>query len=598
MRQTNPVIAPQDFLMKSPTGIAGLDELTHGGLPMGRPTLLCGAAGSGKTIFSLEFLVNGIQEYGEPGIFLAFEETAEDLAKNVSSLGFDLRSLEEDGKLIVDYVHVDRSQIAVAGAYDLEGLFIRLQSSVNAIGAKRVVVDTLETIFSGFDNPALLRNEVRRLFRWFKERGLTVIITAERGEGQLTRSGLEEYVSDCVIMLDHRVNDQLSTRRLRVVKYRGSVHGTNEYPFLIDEKGISVLPLSALGLNHEVSNERISSGVQKLDEMLEGKGYFRGSTILVSGTAGSGKTSLSCILADATCRGGERCLYFAFEESPAQIMRNMRSIGLDLKQWQDAGLLRFLASRPSLHGLEMHLVQIMRLVSEFKPALVIIDPIFNLIDMGSVAEINSILIRLIDHLKTLQITTFFSNLTTGEKSSSEATDVGISSLIDTWLFVQDIESSGERNRGLYVLKSRGMAHSNQIREFQLTDNGILLQEVYLGPGGVLTGSLRLSQESEERATALLLDQEINSQQMQLERKRNAMEARVTALQAELQAEEEELKRHILIKKAEQKQLNKNRSDMGQRRQGGPDSNGQGLATVGQNGSGAQGVQAKDGSPNA
>lgn len=586
MRQVRQVAAPQDILRKTPTGIAGLDELTHGGLPKGRPTLLCGAAGSGKTIFGLEFLVNGIQDYGEPGIFLAFEETAEDLAKNVSSLGFDLRSLEDEGKLIVDYVHVDGSQIAVAGAYDLEGLFIRLQSSVQAIGAKRVVVDTLETIFSGFDNPSLLRNEVRRLFNWFKERELTVIITAERGEGQLTRAGLEEYVSDCVIMLDHRVSEQLSTRRLRVVKYRGSVHGTNEYPFLIDDKGISVLPLSALGLNHEVSNERISSGVLKLDEMLEGKGYFRGSTILVSGTAGSGKTSLSCILADATCRGGERCLYFAFEESPAQIMRNMRSIGLDLKQWQEAGLLRFLASRPSLHGLEMHLVQIMRLVEEFKPALVIIDPISNLIDMGSVAEINSILIRLIDHLKTQQITTFFTNLTSGAAASSGATEVGISSLIDTWLFVQDIESSGERNRGLYVLKSRGMAHSNQIREFQLTDNGISLQEVYLGPGGVLTGSLRLSQESEERATALLLDQEINSQQMQLERKRNAMEARVAALQAELQAEEEELKRHILIKKAEQKQLNKDRSDMGQRRQGGPDSNSQSFSNTGQNGSGA------------
>jgi len=597
MRHVNPAIAPQDILLKTPTGIAGLDELTHGGLPKGRPTLLCGAAGSGKTIFGLEFLVNGIQEYGEPGIFLAFEETSEDLAKNVSSLGFDLRSLEEGGKLIVDYVQVDRSQMAFAGEYDLEGLFIRLQSSVDAIGAKRVVVDTLETIFCGFDNPALLRNEIRRLFRWFKDRELTVIITAERGEGQLTRAGLEEYVSDCVIMLDHRVSEQLSTRRLRVVKYRGSVHGTNEYPFLIDENGISVLPLSALGLNHEVSNERISSGVPRLDEMLEGKGYFRGSTILVSGTAGSGKTSLSCILADATCRGGERCLYFAFEESPAQIMRNMRSIGLDLKQWQEGGLLRFLASRPSLHGLEMHLVQIMRLVGEFKPALVIIDPISNLIDMGSAAEINSILIRLIDHLKTLQITTFFSNLTSGAASSSEATEVGISSLIDTWLFVQDIESSGERNRGLYVLKSRGMAHSNQIREFQLSDNGITLQEVYLGPGGVLTGSLRLSQESEERATALLLDQEINSQQMQLDRKRNAMEARVAALQAELQAEEEELKRHILIKKAEQKQLNKDRSDMGQRRQGGPDSNGHGIPNNGHNGSGLP-ARTKEGSPHA
>jgi circadian clock protein KaiC len=572
MRSVHATIAPQDILRKVPTGISGLDEITHGGLPYGRPTLICGSAGCGKTIFGLEFLVNGIKEYDEPGIFLAFEETAEDLAKNVSSLGFDLRTLEETDKLIVDYIHIDRSQIAVAGAFDLEGLFIRLQSSVDAIGAKRVVVDTLETIFSSFENSSMLRDEIRRLFRWFKERELTVVITAERGEGQLTRQGLEEYVSDCVIVLDHRVIDQLSTRRLRVVKYRGSVHGTNEYPFLIDGQGISVLPLSALGLNHEVSNERITSGVPELDDMLEGKGYYRGSTILVSGGAGSGKTSLSCILADATCRNGGRCLYFAFEESPAQIKRNMRSIGLDLKQWLNKGLLQFHASRPSLHGLEMHLVQIMRLIGEFKPDLVILDPISNLISMGSAAEINSILVRLIDHLKTLQITTFFTNLTS--ETASDATEMGISSLIDTWLLVRDIESSGERNRGLYVLKSRGMAHSNQIREFQLTDNGINLQEVYLGPGGVLTGSLRLTQESREKASALLLDQEINSQQMQLERKRKAMEARVAALQAELLAEEEELKRHILIKQAEQKQVTKDRSDMGQRRQGGPDSNSQ------------------------
>ncbi len=570
MRAPTSTIAPQDILGKVPTGISGLDEITRGGLPYGRPTLICGSAGCGKTIFGLEFLVNGIQEYNEPGIFLAFEETAGDLAKNVSSLGFDLRTLEETNKLIVDFVHIDRSQIAVAGAYDLEGLFIRLQSSVDAIGAKRVVVDTLETIFSGFDNPGLLRDEIRRLFRWFKERELTVIITAERGEGRLTRQGLEEYVSDCVIILDHRVIDQLSTRRLRVVKYRGSVHGTNEYPFLIDDHGISVLPLSALGLNHEVSDVRISSGVAELDEMLEGKGYYRGSTILVSGGAGSGKTSLSCILADATCRSGNRCLYFAFEESPAQIKRNMRSIGLNLEQWLDKGILQFHASRPSLHGLEMHLVQIMRLIGEFQPDLVILDPISNLISMGSAAEINSILVRLIDHLKTLQITTFFGNLTSD--AASEATEIGISSLIDTWLLVRNIESGGERNRGLYVLKSRGMAHSNQIREFQLTDNGVHLQKVYLGPGGVLAGSQRLTQESKEKASALLLDQEINSQQMQLDRKRKAMEARVAVLQAELMAEEEELKRHILIKKAEQKQVSKDRSDMGQRRQGGADAN--------------------------
>lgn len=570
----------QDVLAKAPTGISGLDEITNGGLPRGRPTLICGSAGCGKTIFGLEFLVRGIEDHGENGVFVAFEEMPEDLYKNVASLGFDLRDLEARDKLVVDYIHVDRSQIAVAGSFNLEGLFLRLQSAVEGIGAKRVVVDTLETIFSGFDNPALLRDELRRLFRWFKERELTVIITAERGDGALTRQGLEEYVSDCVIMLDHRVTDQISTRRLRVVKYRGSVHGTNEYPFLIDERGISVLPLSSLGMEHEVSDERISTGVPRLDTMLEGKGYYRGSTVMVTGTAGSGKTSLANHLADATCRRGERCLYFAFEESPAQIMRNMRSIGLDLRPWVDKGLLRFQASRPSVHGLEMHLVQIMRQVREFKPSVVVVDPVSNLTAMGSTSDINSLLVRLIDYLKVLQVTAFFTSLTSGAAVSVEATEMGISSLIDTWLLVRDLESNGERNRGLYVLKSRGMAHSNQIREFQLTARGINLLDVYQGAAGVLTGSQRLSQEARERAEALALEQEIQAQQIEMERKRKAMEARIAALEAEMSAEEETLRRAIQIKKTRQERITEDRGDMARHRQADAGGNGHARAKEG------------------
>lgn len=568
-----------DILLKTPSGIQGLDELTHGGLPQGRPTLICGGTGCGKTLFGLSFLVNGIRDFGEPGVFIAFEETADDLAKNVSSLGFDLHDLEARDLLTVDYIHVDKSQIAVAGAYDLEGLFLRLQTAVDSIGAKRVVVDTLETIFGAFDNPSLLRDELKRLFRWFKDRGLTVIITAERGEGTLTRQGFEEYVSDCVIMLDHRVNDQVSTRRIRIVKYRGSVHGTNEYPFLIDEEGISVLPLSSLSLDHEVSEERVSTGVERLDAMLEGRGYYRGTSVMVTGTAGSGKTSLANHLADATCRRGERVLYFAFEESPAQIKRNMLSIGLDLEPWVNEGLLRFQAARPSVHGLEMHLVHIMRLVRSFHPDVVILDPVTNLTSMSNASDVNSLLVRLIDFLKIRKITAFFTSLTPGG-TGKEATDMGISSLIDTWLLLRDLESSGERNRGLYVLKSRGMAHSNQIREFLLTDRGIDLLDVYQGPGGVLTGSQRLAQENRERAAALSLEQEVQAQEIEVARKRRAMEARIAALHAELACEEESLRRAIQIKKGQQERLRLDREQTADKRLDATEKNGRRTAMEG------------------
>jgi len=464
---------PVESLPKAPTGIAGLDEIILGGLPQGRPTLICGGAGSGKTLFAMEFLLRGVLQFDEPGVFMAFEETEQDLAQNVRSLGFDVEDLVAKKKLAVDYVRVERSEIDETGEYDLEGLFVRLGAAIDEVGAKRVVLDTLESLFSGFSNPALLRAELRRLFRWLKDRGVTAVITGERGEGALTRQGLEEYVSDCVILLDHRVVDQVSTRRLRIVKYRGTSHGTNEYPFLIDEQGISVLPLTSVRLDHPASEERISSGVPALDAMLGGKGYFRGSSIMISGTAGTGKSSMAAHFAHATCLRGERCLLFAFEESPAQILRNMRSIGLDLQRWIAKGLLRIESSRPTLFGLEMHLVHIHKHVKHFDPQVVIIDPISNFSASDSLAQAEAMLVRLIDFLKTQGVTAMLVSLT---PNTREAQGSGISSLIDTWLSLHDIEVGAEHRRVLHVLKSRGMQHSNQVREFLLTSKGITLPD--------------------------------------------------------------------------------------------------------------------------
>jgi circadian clock protein KaiC len=527
-------------LPKCPTGITGLDEITGGGLPRGRTTLVCGGAGSGKTLLGMEFLVRGATDFGEPGVFVAFEETRDELTQNVASLGFDLTRLAERQLIHVDHVRVDRSEIEATGDYDLEGLFIRLGHAIDTIKAKRVVLDTIETLFGGLSNAAILRSELRRLFRWLNDRGVTTVITGERGGGpSLTRHGLEEYVSDCVIVLDHRVNEQVSTRRLRVVKYRGSTHGANEYPFLIDQGGISVLPITSLGLEHAVSDERISSGVPRLDAMLGGKGYFRGSSVLVSGTAGTGKTSLAASFADATCRRGERCLYLSFEESQGQMVRNMRSIGLDLEPWIAQGLLRFHAARPTLSGLEMHLLAIHKLVQEVQPSAVVIDPISAFVGSGDQSDAGSMVLRLADFLKGRQITAFLTNLVTGNQAQ-EATELSISSLIDTWLLVRDIELGGERNRGLYVLKSRGMSHSNQIREFLLTDHGVELVNAYVGAGGVLVGSMRLTQESQERAAAKAREDEIGRRQRTIERKRLAVEAQVAALRVELESDEEEL----------------------------------------------------------
>ena len=521
---------------KCPTGVRGLDEITSGGVPVGRPTLVCGNAGCGKTLMAMEFLVRGATEYGEPGVFMAFEETAAELASNVASLGFDLNGLIAERKLAIDYVHIERSEIEQSGEYDLEGLFVRLKHAIDSVGAKRVVLDTVEALFSGFTNHNILRAELRRLFRWLKTAGVTAIITGERGDGTLTRHGIEEYVSDCVILLDHRVIDQISTRRMRIIKYRGSVHGTNEYPFLIDERGISVMPITSLGLNYAASRDRISSGVARLDAMLGGKGYYRGSSVLVSGTAGSGKTSMAAHFVQAACERGSRCLYFLFEESPAQMVRNMRSIGIDLDPLVKKGLLAFMAARPTAYGLEVHLATIHKTVEEFQPDVVVVDPISTFSTHANDDEVKAMLVRLIDFLKAHGITVLLINLTTAGQAL-EHTDAQISSLIDTWLLLRDTELNGERNRVLYVLKSRGMAHSNQLREFVLTSHGVELKDVYLGANGVLTGSARLMQEARDAAETIRSVRELDRQQANLRRKRSQIQVQIAALNEELAANE-------------------------------------------------------------
>ena len=464
-------------LAKSPTGIHGLDEITGGGLPRGRPTLVAGGAGCGKTLMAMEFLVNGAVQYDEPGIFVAFEESAEELAQNVTSLGFDLKDLSKHKKLIIDYVRIERAEIEETGEYDLDGLFIRLGNAIDILGARRVVLDTLEVLFAALSNHAILRAELQRLFRWLKSKGVTAIVTAERGNGTLTRFGLEEYVADCVIVLDHRIIEQVSTRRLRIVKYRGSLHGTNEYPFLIGKNGISVLPITSLGLEHKVPSGRISSGVKELDDMLGGKGFHRGSSILISGTAGTGKTSLASSFVDGACRRGETCLYFAFEESPSQILRNMRSIGMDLAPHVKKGLLQFHASRPTVHGLEMHLVTIYDLIKEHNPEVLVLDPVTDFTAIGSKAEVKAAITRIIDFLKSSQITALFTSYVREEDVDASIT--GISSLIDTWISLRSLENNGEHHRGLFIMKSRGMSHSNQVRSFQLTGHGIRIGEMDL-----------------------------------------------------------------------------------------------------------------------
>jgi circadian clock protein KaiC len=524
-------------LSKAPSGIDGLDEITFGGLPAGRPTLIAGAAGCGKTLFALTFLVKGATVYDEPGVLMSFEERADDLIANVSSLGYDLPKLIAENRLIIDYVRVERSEIEQSGEYDLEGLFVRIGHAIDKIGAKRVVLDTLEALFSGLGDGPVLRAELRRLFQWLKDRGVSALITAERGaEGQLTRHGLEEYVSDCVIALDNRVDEQITTRRLRVLKYRGSAHGTNEYPFLIDAGGISVLPVTSAGLSHSISDEVVSSGIPGIDAMLGIGGYFAGSSVLLSGPSGTGKTTFGSKFVDAACRAGRRAIYFSFEESPEQIVRNMHSVGMDLGAHVKSGLLRFESTRPSLFGLEMHLVLMIRQIEEFDPAVVVIDPISAF--RGSESEIHATLLRLVDYLKVKGITVVFNNLVNGDRD--DRNEQSLSSLMDVWIGLHDLQANGERNRGLFVLKARGMSHSNQIREYRLGSDGVTLIAPYIGPNGVLTGSARIVQEAQEEAAAQERRDEVNRRQREFLEKRNAAEREIAQTREALAREEAEL----------------------------------------------------------
>jgi circadian clock protein KaiC len=523
-------------LPKTLTGIVGLDDLTLGGLPTGRPTLLCGAPGCGKTLFALTFLVNGATRFAEPGVFMSFEERSQDLTENVASLGYDLDSLISEAKIAVDHVRIERAEIEESGEYDLEGLFVRLGHAIDTIGAKRVVLDTLEALFSGLTDTAILRSELRRLFTWLKEKGVTAIITAERGDGQLTRYGIEEYVSDCVILLDNRVQDQVTTRRLRVIKYRGSAHGTNEYPFLIDEKGISVLPITSAGLNHTTSSEVVSSGVPDLDAMLGVGGYYRGSSVLISGLAGTGKSTFAAAFVEAACKRGERCLYFAFEESPGQVVRNMRSVGIDLAPHLNSGL-RFEAARPSLFGFEMHLARMNREIEMFGPTAVVVDPISAF--RGPNPEIHATLVRVADICKTKGITAIFTSLSSVDEGLNES-ERSVSSLMDVWISLQDKESNGERNRVLYLLKARGMNHSNQLREYRLTSNGIGLIAPYIGQEGVLTGAARLAQEAREREVEVSRHQQTELRKREMARRRSLVERQIEELRAAVDAEEAEI----------------------------------------------------------
>jgi circadian clock protein KaiC len=557
--------SPVIILPKCPTGIQGLDEITGGGLPRGRPTLICGGAGCGKTLLAAEFLVRGVTQFDEPGVFMAFEETEAELKANVASLGFDLAGLVRRKKILVDYVHIEPGEIHESGEYDLEGLFVRLNHAIDTVGAKRVVLDTLEALFAGLRDEAILRAELRRLFRWLKVKGVTAVITAERGREQLTRHGLEEYVSDCVILLDHRVNDQIATRHLRVVKYRGAMHGTNEFPFLIGDTGISVLPITSLALSHKVSNERIATGIPRLDAMLGGRGFFRGSSILLTGTPGTGKTIISANFAQAAARRGERVLFFSFEESPNQIIRNMHSIGLRLEPLVRSGLVRFHSARPSLYGLEMHLATMFKEIAAFRPAVVIMDPITSLMDAGTPSEGKAMVTRLIDYLKAGQVTSLFTSLTQGGHLPQQS-EGAMSSLMDSWLLLQDFEGNGERNRVLYVLKARGMAHSNQIREFLISTKGIDLVDAYIGPSGVLTGSARAAQTAREKAEALASHQEAARRKRELERTRLALERQIGGLRSEHEAGAEELRRIDEQVGTQTRLLTTERTELGRLRQ--------------------------------
>lgn len=521
-------------LNKVATGIVGFDEITQGGLPAGRPSLICGAAGCGKTLFGVTFLVRGAVDHDEPGVFMSFEERPRDLVDNVASLGYDLQGLIDQKMIAIDHVHIDRSEIEETGEYDLEGLFVRLGYAIDTIGAKRVVLDTIEALFASFTDAAVLRAELRRLFYWLKERGVTTIVTGERGNGQLTRYGIEEYVSDCVILLDNRVAEQITTRRLRVIKYRGSSHGTNEYPFFIDEFGITVLPVTAAGLDHSASQEIVPSGVRGLDRMLAKGGFYRGSSVLLSGLAGTGKTTFGASFIDACCKREERCLLFSFEESQSQLVRNLESVGLHLKTYIDSGLLRVESARPSLYGLEVHLARMYREILRFKPHAVVIDPISAF--RGPESEVHATLLRLVDLLKEHNITAIFTSLSEA-KARAQGLDREVSSLMDVWISLGTVEADGEHNRLLYVLKARGMGHSNQVREYHIDHEGISLVRPYIGPHGVLTGSARLNQEAREHREADVRKQLVEQRRREKEKNRSLLERKIAEMREALEAEE-------------------------------------------------------------
>ncbi|PPD57409.1 circadian clock protein KaiC [Dehalogenimonas etheniformans] len=551
-------------LEKVSSGIHGLDEITGGGLPKGRPTLIYGSAGSGKTLMSIEFLIRGAILYNEPGVFISFEETEEELATNVSSLGFDLSGLIAAKKIFVDYVAVERSEIEETGEYDLEGLFVRLSSAINAVKAKRVVIDTIEVLFAGLNDKGIVRAELRRLFRWLKGKGVTTIVTGERGgETTLTRHGLEEYVSDCVIFLDNRVNDQLSTRRIRIIKYRGSSHSTNEFPFLIDEQGLSILPINTIRLNYPVSNEGVPSGVDRLDIMLGGKGFIKGTSILVSGMVGTGKTSLAAHLVDTACRRGQKCLYYAFEEAPDQIMRNMTSIGIDLKPWVEKGLLHFHATRVSEEGLEKHLLVMQKEAEKYRPDVVIVDALTDFISLGPGNEVRLMILRIVDYFKMHQITAMFSSMSA--RADLEETGVGLSSAFDTWIHLVNVQNNQERNRTMTIVKSRGMAHSNQVREFVLTNKGVKLVDIYATPAGSFMGTARIAQMAADQAAGVTREEGVTARERQLQQQRRALEAKIDALRAEFEAEAKESELTIAEEKAKIKAISDDRKMLDRQR---------------------------------
>jgi circadian clock protein KaiC len=551
-------------LSKVLTGIAGLDVITDGGLPKGRPTLVCGNAGCGKTLLAMEFIVRGATQFNENGVFMAFEESTKDLISNVASLGFDLNGLIANKKVVVDFVYIDRNEITEAGEYNLDALFIRLGAAIDSIGAKRVVLDTIESLFASLPNQSILRAELHRLFRWLKDKGVTAVITGEGGLETNSGRGLEEFVSDCVIVLQNRVEDQISSRILRIVKYRGSLHGTNEYPFLIDEDGISLIPITVARLNYESTNTRVSSGIPKLDMMFGGKGFYRGSSILVSGTAGTGKTSFMAHFADAACKRNERTIFFAFEESPSQIIRNMGSIGIDLDKWVKKGLLKIESTRPSQYGLEMHLIIIQKKIAAFDPKAVIFDPLSSFTDEPNITKIKRMLLKLVDYLKSRSITAMLSSLS-HFGTPEEGSTIAISSLIDSWIFLRDLEANGERNRGMFILKSRGMSHSKQVREFVITDHGVDLCDIYVGSGTVLMGGARLNMQAQEKASAVKLQQQIELRRFDLENKRQVLDSKIAAMRAEFAAQEAGSLKMIADEKMREEQIDSDRNAMQRKR---------------------------------